>query len=925
MAHYDFAGIEKKWQQRWVEQNANHVEADPSQPKFYVLDMFPYPSGAGLHVGHPLGYIASDIYSRYMRLRGYNVLHPMGYDAFGLPAEQYAIQTGQHPAVTTQRNVERYRSQLQMLGLSYDWARELRTSDPDYYHWTQWVFLQLFAHYYDTHADKARPIADLERYFASHGSEGHSGFAGKEVHFTADQWNAFSASQREQVLQQFRLAFQDEMMVNWCEALGTVLANDEVKEGLSVRGGHPVVQKQMKQWCLRITAYAQRLLDGLDHLDWTDSLKQMQRNWIGRSEGARVWFPIDGDQRKIEVFTTRPDTIYGVSFLVLAPEHPYVDDLTTPAQHPAVSEYLDRVSRRTERERLMETKRCTGVFTGAYALHPLTGERLPIWISDYVLGGYGTGAIMAVPAHDSRDFTFARTFTLPIVQVVAASPDALSDPATWSEAFEAKSGIAVNSHELDGLATPDAIARMGALLEERGVGLRFVNFRLRDAIFSRQRYWGEPIPIYYKDGVPYPLAESDLPLRLPEVESFLPTASGEPPLARAKNWVTKEGYPLETSTMPGFAGSSAYYLRFMDPHNDHALVRRDIADYWNQVDLYVGGTEHATGHLLYARFWDKFLYDLGYIPHDEPFKHLVNQGMILGRSNFVYRVKGTNKFVSVGLKDKYDTTEIHVDVNLVRNDILDLEAYFKAANDVDNAEFELEGGEYHCGWAIEKMSKSLFNVVNPDEIVKNYGADTLRMYEMFLGPLEQSKPWDTNGIDGVYKFLRRLWNYCTATPLDTAPPSRAELRILHNTIKQITEGIETLSFNICVSRFMITLNELLEQGTPKREIVRPLLILLAPFAPHITSELWELLAFEGSVLTASWMPFDPALLEEDTFPCPVSFNGKVRFTLTLSRALTPAELEEVVLRAPEAQKHLEGKTVKKVVVVPHKIVNIVLG
>lgn len=925
MAHYDFAGIEKKWQQRWVEQNANHVEADPSRPKFYVLDMFPYPSGAGLHVGHPLGYIASDIYSRYMRLRGYNVLHPMGYDAFGLPAEQYAIQTGQHPAVTTQRNVERYRSQLQMLGLSYDWARELRTSDPDYYHWTQWVFLQLFAHYYDTQADKARPIADLERYFAAHGSQGHSGFAGKEVDFTADQWNAFSASEREQVLQQFRLAFQDEMMVNWCEALGTVLANDEVKEGLSVRGGHPVVQKQMKQWCLRITAYAQRLLDGLDHLDWTDSLKQMQRNWIGRSEGARVWFPIDGDQRKIEVFTTRPDTIYGVSFLVLAPEHPYVDSLTTPEQRPAVSEYLDRVSRRTERERLTETKRCTGVFTGAYARHPLSGERLPIWISDYVLGGYGTGAIMAVPAHDSRDFTFARTFALPIVQVVAESPNALSDPTTWSQAFEAKSGIAVNSHELDGLATPDAITRMGALLEERGVGLRFVNFRLRDAIFSRQRYWGEPIPIYYKDGVPYPLAESDLPLRLPEVESFLPTASGEPPLARAKNWVTKEGAPLETSTMPGFAGSSAYYLRFMDPHNDQALVRRDIADYWNQVDLYVGGTEHATGHLLYARFWDKFLYDLGYIPHDEPFKHLVNQGMILGRSNFVYRVKGTNKFVSVGLKDKYDTTEIHVDVNLVHNDILDLEAYFKAASDVDNAEFELEGGEYHCGWAIEKMSKSLFNVVNPDEIVKNYGADTLRMYEMFLGPLEQSKPWDTNGIDGVYKFLRRLWNYCTATPLDTAPPSRAELRILHNTIKQITEGIETLSFNICVSRFMITLNELLEQGTPKREIVRPLLVLLAPFAPHITSELWELLAFEGSVLTASWMPFDPALLEEDTFPCPVSFNGKVRFTLTLSRALTPAEVEEIVLRAPEAQKHLEGKTVKKVVVVPHKIVNIVLG
>ena len=925
MAHYDFAGIEKKWQQRWQEQNANHVEVDNSKPKFYVLDMFPYPSGAGLHVGHPLGYIASDIYSRYMRLRGYNVLHPMGYDAFGLPAEQYAIQTGQHPAVTTERNVERYRSQLQMLGLSYDWAREFRTSDPDYYHWTQWVFLQLFAHYYDTKADKARPIAELESYFSTHGSKGHTGFAGKEPSFTAQEWKNFSHAEREQVLQQFRLAFQDEMMVNWCEALGTVLANDEVKEGLSVRGGHPVVQKQMKQWCLRITAYAQRLLDGLEKLDWTDSLKQMQRNWIGRSEGARVWFPIADDDRKIEVFTTRPDTIYGVSFLVLAPEHPYVDSLTTAEQRTAVNEYLDRVSRRTERERLMETKRCTGVFTGSYAVHPLTGERIPIWVADYVLGGYGTGAIMAVPAHDSRDFTFARTFSLPILQVVAESAASLSDPATWQEAFEAKSGVAVNSHQLNGLTTPEAIARMGAILEERGCGLRFVNFRLRDAIFSRQRYWGEPIPIYYKEGVPCPLSESDLPLRLPEVESFLPTSTGEPPLARAKNWVTKEGYPLETSTMPGFAGSSAYYLRFMDPHNAHALVQRDVADYWNQVDLYVGGTEHATGHLLYSRFWDKFLYDLGYIAHDEPFKHLVNQGMILGRSNFVYRVKGTNKFVSAGLKDKYETTEIHVDVNFVHNDILDLEAYFKAAQDVDNAEFELEGGEYHCGWAIEKMSKSLFNVVNPDEIVKSYGADTLRMYEMFLGPLEQSKPWDTNGIDGVSKFLRRFWNYCTSAPLTSESPSRSELRILHNTIKQITEGIETLSFNVCVSRFMITLNELQELGTPKRDIVCPLLVLLAPFAPHITSELWELLGLDGTVLTASWMAFDPTLLEEDTFACPVSFNGKVRFTLTLSRTLSPAEVEKTVLQAPESQKHLEGKTVKKVVVVPHKIVNIVLG
>ncbi len=925
MAYYDFTAIEKKWQQRWLDQHTDKASLAKDKPKFYVLDMFPYPSGAGLHVGHPLGYIASDIYSRYMRLRGYNVLHPMGYDAFGLPAEQYAIQTGQHPAITTEQNVARYRAQLQMIGLSYDWDREFRTSDPEYYHWTQWVFLQLFHHYYDTQQDKARPISELEHYFSAHGSKGHTGFTDKQFDFTAAEWNLFSHAQREQILQQFRLAFQDEMMVNWCEALGTVLANDEVKEGLSVRGGHPVVQKQMKQWCLRITAYAQRLLEGLDRLEWSDSLKQMQRNWIGRSEGARVWFPVADDPRKIEVFTTRPDTIYGVSFLVLAPEHDLVRTLTTPAQQHAVDEYLERVSRRTERERLMETKRCTGVFTGTYATHPLTGARLPIWVADYVLGGYGTGAIMAVPAHDSRDFTFARTFSLPIVQVVAEDASLLSDPATWESAFEAKSGVAVNSPELDGLPTQAAISRMGEILEEKGCGVRFVNYRLRDAIFSRQRYWGEPIPIYYKEGVPCPLKEEDLPLRLPEVESFLPTANGEPPLARAKNWVTKEGYPLETSTMPGFAGSSAYYLRFMDPQNATTLVDPKVAAYWNQVDLYIGGTEHATGHLLYARFWDKFLYDLGCIGHDEPFKHLVNQGMILGRSNFVYRVKGTNKFVSAGLKDKYETTEIHVDVNLVRNDILDLEAYFRAAHDVDNAEFELEGGEYHCGWAIEKMSKSFYNVVNPDDIIKDYGADTLRMYEMFLGPLEQSKPWDTNGIDGVSKFLRRFWNYCTSSPLLSEAPSRKELRILHNTIKQITEGIETLSFNVCVSRFMITLNELMELGAPKRDIVRPLLILLSPFAPHITSELWEELGLEGTVLAASWMPFDETLLEEETFSCPVSFNGKVRFTLTLSRALSAAEVEKTVLEATESQRYLEGKTVRKVVVVPHKIVNIVLG
>lgn len=922
---YDFTGIEQRWQARWRAEKTDQVVVDKAKPKFYVLDMFPYPSGAGLHVGHPLGYIASDIYSRYMRLKGYNVLHPMGYDAFGLPAEQYAIQTGQHPAVTTQRNVERYRKQLQMLGLGYDWSRELRTSDPEYYKWTQWVFLQLFTHYYDIKTDKARPITELIRYFETHGSEGNTGFSHKEVFFTAAQWKAFDAAEREVVLQQYRLAYQDDMMVNWCEALGTVLANDEVKEGLSVRGGYPVVQKNMRQWCLRITAYAQRLLEGLEKLEWTDSLKQMQRNWIGRSEGARVWFPIAKREQKIEVFTTRPDTIYGVTFLVLAPEHTLVSQLTTPEQRSAVDEYLEMVARRTERERLMETKRCTGVFTGAYAVHPLTGAQIPIWVADYVLGGYGTGAIMAVPAHDGRDFTFARTFSLPIVQVVSQEKGKCSDPSTWIEAFEAKSGFAVNSNELDGLATSQAISAMCGLLEQRGCGTRFVNYRLRDAIFSRQRYWGEPIPIYYQDGVPRAMSESDLPLLLPEVESFLPTSTGEPPLARAKEWKTKEGYPIETSTMPGFAGSSAYYLRFMDPHNSEALVSPEAVDYWQQVDLYIGGTEHATGHLLYARFWEKFLYDLGYLPTDEPFKHLVNQGMILGRSNFMYRIKGTNQFVSVGLKDQYETTEIHVDVNLVHNDILDLEAYFKNATDVESAEFILEGGEYKCGWAIEKMSKSLYNVVNPDEIVKNYGADTLRMYEMFLGPLEQSKPWDTNGIDGVHKFLRKLWNFCTSEPLSNEPPCTVCLRTLHNTIKQVTEGIETLSFNVCISRFMITLNELTELKCNKRAAIEPLLILLAPFAPHIASELWELLGFEGSVLRAKWPTFDTTKLEAATFECPVSFNGKTRFTIQMKRNMEVSAVEKLVLESPETQKYLEGKNVRKVIVVPNKIVNIVLS
>lgn len=931
--HYDFSTIEKKWQARWRKEHTYSTELDTNKPKFYVLDMFPYPSGAGLHVGHPLGYIASDIYSRYMRLRGYNVLHPMGYDAFGLPAEQYAIQTGQHPAITTQKNVERYRTQLQMLGLSYDWEREFRTSDPDYYHWTQWVFLQLFAHYYDLEKDCARPIADLEAHFAKYGTYTADGKALENIRIpeqllcSAAEWNAYTHAQREDILKHYRLAYQDDILVNWCEALGTVLANDEVKEGLSVRGGHPVVQRKMRQWCLRISAYAQRLLDGLDTLEWSDSLKQMQRNWIGRSEGATLHFAIDGLQNiDLEVFTTRPDTIYGVTFLVLAPEYQELSRIVTSEQKAAVDQYLAQVASRTERERIMETKHCSGIFTGRYAIHPFTAERISIWVADYVLAGYGTGAIMAVPAHDSRDFAFARTFSLPIVQVVSEKRGETSDPATWAQAYEAKTGYAVNSRELDGLTTLEATAKMCEIIAQKGYGERRVNYRLRDAIFSRQRYWGEPIPIYYKDGVPCPLTEKDLPLQLPEIESFQPSSNGEPPLARAKNWKTADGYPLETSTMPGFAGSSAYYLRFMDPHNSEALVAREKVDYWNQVDLYIGGTEHATGHLLYARFWNKFLHDLGYVPSEEPFRRLVNQGMILGRSNFVYRVKGTNKFVSAGLKDKYDTIPIHVDVNLVHNDILDLENYFRSTPDIEHAEFELEGGEYHCGWAIEKMSKSLYNVVNPDEIVKKYGADTLRMYEMFLGPLEQSKPWDTNGIDGVFKFLRRLWSFATAIPPQPQDaPSREALRSLHNTIKAVTEGIEMLSFNVCVSRFMITLNEWQNQQAAHRDLLQPFLILLAPFAPHIASELWERLEFDGELEKAQWPVYDAKYLVETTFECPISFNGKMRFTLTLPRELPTEEVEKKVLEAPETQRYLEGKTLRKVVVVPNKIVNIVLS
>ncbi|PIE84062.1 MAG: leucine--tRNA ligase [Bacteroidia bacterium] len=924
--HYQFGEIEAKWQARWEEQGVYRVPNASELPKYYVLDMFPYPSGAGLHVGHPLGYIASDIYSRYKRLRGFNVLHPMGYDAFGLPAEQYAIQTGQHPAVTTAENVARYERQLRLLGLGYDWGRQFKTSDPDYYHWTQWAFLRMFAHYYDTKADRAQPIDRLEAHFAAHGSQGHTAHGDEPEPFTAADWQGFSPARREEVLQHFRLAFRAETMVNWCEQLGTVLANDEVKEGLSVRGGYPVVQKRMMQWCLRVSAYAERLLEGLNRLEWTDSLKQMQRNWIGRSEGASVHFPIEDDARRLEVFTTRPDTIYGVTFMVLAPEHEWVGELTSPEQRAAVEEYQAMAARRSERERQAETRQATGVFIGRYAIHPFSGERIPIWISEYVLSGYGTGAIMAVPAHDSRDFLFARTFGLPITQVVSPRPGEASDPAGWTDSFDAKEGYAINSPGLDGMPTPAAITAACAMVEQQGVGRATVTYRLRDAIFSRQRYWGEPIPIYYRDGVPCPLPEDELPLLLPEVDKFLPTAAGDPPLARAKNWVSSEGHPLETSTMPGFAGSSAYYLRYMDPHNAEALVDRRVDEYWRDVDLYIGGTEHATGHLIYSRFWNKFLYDLGHVCEDEPFKKLINQGMIQGRSSFIYRVKGTNRFVPASQAEQHDTTPIHVDVNLVHNDVLDIAALREWNAEYRDAEFVLdENGEYRCGWAIEKMSKSMYNVVNPDMIIGRYGADTLRMYEMFLGPLEQSKPWDTNGIDGVFKFLRRLWTLHVQAPLEGGEPSPAELKALHTAIKSVTEGIESFGFNTCISALMVCLNELQSLGCRKRAILEPLLVVLCPFAPHIAEELWARMGNEGFVVQARWPELNEAFLAESSFECPVSFNGKTRFTLSLAKDLPPEEVERLALAAPEAQRYLEGKTVRKVVVVPNRIVNIVVS
>ncbi len=924
---YNFREIEHKWQQEWEKRKTYKVEVDPSRPKFYVLDMFPYPSGAGLHVGHPLGYIASDIYTRYKRLKGFNVLHPMGYDAFGLPAEQYAIQTGQHPAVTTEKNIARYREQMDKIGFSYDWDREVRTCDPEYYHWTQWAFIRMFESYYCNDAGQARPISELRECFAAEGSARVNAACTRPMAFTADEWNSWDKARQEETLQNYRLAYRADTVVNWCPGLGTVLANDEVKDGLSVRGGFPVEQKRMKQWLLRITAYAERMLEGLIRLEWSESLKEIQRNWIGRSEGAQIFFGLEATpdnklsgEEKLEIFTTRADTIFGATFMVLAPEHELVGRLTTGGQASTIENYIAETKKRSERERIADTKRVSGAFTGSYALNPFNGTRIPVYISDYVLAGYGTGAIMAVPAHDSRDWAFARHFELPIIPVVEGGN-------VEEASYDAKSGKVINSDMLDGLEVAEAISKMFAEIEKRGIGRRLVNYRLRDAIFSRQRYWGEPFPIFYKDGMACPLPDEKLPLELPAIENFGPTAEGEPPLARVAGWHTEDGYPYELSTMPGFAGSSAYFLRYMDPRNGEALVGRQANEYWRNVDLYVGGIEHATGHLMYSRFWNMFLYDLGAVCEQEPFKKLINQGMIQGRSNFVYRIKGTNKFVSLGLKGQYDTQEIHVDVNIVRNDILDTDAFRRWQPEFASAEFVLEDGKYVCGWAVEKMSKSMYNVVNPDMIVENYGADTLRMYEMFLGPLEQAKPWDTNGIDGVHKFLRRLWRMFYdrdgRLAVTDETPTPAELKTLHKTIRKVGEDIENFSLNTSVSAFMICVGEL--GGCGKRSILEPLLTLLSPFAPHIAEELWHsALGHSSTIFDAAFPAVEERYLIEDSFEYPVSVNGKLRFKKELPFGIPATEIERLVMEDPSTAKYTEGKTPKKMVVVPGKIINIVI-
>ncbi len=942
---YNFRDIEKKWQKSWAVNKTYKTVEKADRKKFYVLNMFPYPSGAGLHVGHPLGYIASDIYARFKRLRGYNVLNPMGYDAYGLPAEQYAIQTGQHPETTTNQNIARYREQLDKIGFCFDWDREVRTCSPGYYHWTQWAFEKMFNSFFCTACQKALPIETLVEHFEKKGTKGITVACTEELEFTADEWNAMTDKEKSDTLMNYRIAFMGETMVNWCAGLGTVLANDEVVEGVSVRGGYPVEQKKMRQWCLRVSAYSQRLLDGLDTIDWSDSIKETQRNWIGRSEGTEVQIKVDGSDVDFTIFTTRADTMFGVTFFVLAPESELVDKVTTADRRQEVDEYVKYVKGRTERERMIDHT-VTGVFSGAYGVNPITGEKCPIYISEYVLAGYGTGAIMAVPAHDSRDYAFAKHFNLPIIPLIEGAD-------VSSESYDAKEGTVMNSpmegkqsykgFSLNGLSVKEAIEATKKFVSSEGLGRVKVNYRLRDAIFSRQRYWGEPFPVYYKNGIPTMIPEDCLPLELPQVDKFLPTETGEPPLGNAQIWAwdevnrkvvdknlidEKTVFPIELYTMPGFAGSSAYYLRYMDPHNDKALVSREAANYWQNVDLYVGGSEHATGHLIYSRFWDKFLFDLGVSVKDEPFRKLVNQGMIQGRSNFVYRIKDTNTFVSLGLKDQYDTTPIHVDVNIVKNDILDVEAFKSWRPEYNTAEFVLEDGKYVCGWAIEKMSKSMFNVVNPDMIVENYGADTLRLYEMFLGPVEQSKPWDTNGIDGCHRFLKKLWGLFWDREdrfvVDEKEPSADSLRTLHKLIKKVTADIENFSHNTAVAAFMVAVNELSQQNCHSRKILEEVIIMLAPFAPHISEELYSQLGHTTTVCDAAWPELNEQYLVETTVKMPVQFNGKVRFTLEFPADAEKDFMERTALDAPESKKYLEGKTVVKTIVVPGRIINIVV-
>ncbi|HKK59035.1 MAG TPA: leucine--tRNA ligase [Salinivirga sp.] len=924
---YSFNKIEPKWQDYWRNHNTYKVEVDKSKPKFYVLDMFPYPSGAGLHVGHPLGYIASDIYARFKRQKGFNVLHPMGYDAYGLPAEQYAIQTGQHPAITTENNIKRYREQLDKIGFSFDWNREVRTCDPDYYKWTQWAFIQMFQHWFNEQTQKAEPIETLIAEFNESGNHKVKASASPVDSFTAEKWKAMTEKEQQEILLSYRIAYLADTVVNWCPELGTVLANDEVKDGVSVRGGHPVVQKTMRQWSLRVSAYAERLLQGLEKVDWSDSLKEIQRNWIGKSTGAAVDFKIDGHDHSLEIFTTRPDTLYGATFMVLAPEHELVREIATSDKKQEVEDYIKWALNRNERERIADSKSITGVFTGAYGINPLTNEKIPIWIADYVLMGYGTGAIMAVPAHDSRDFAFAKHFGLSIKQVVVGHNDSESDPANWDDSYDAKEGKLINSDIINGLDVPEAITKITDHIQRSGIGKKQTNYKLRDAIFSRQRYWGEPFPVYYKNDMPYVLEEDKLPLELPEVDKYLPTEDGQPPLGRAQNWTTEEGYPLELNTMPGFAGSSAYYIRYMDPHNNEALVSKEANSYWQDVDLYIGGTEHATGHLIYSRFWNKFLYDIGIVEKEEPYKKLINQGMIQGRSNFVYRIKGENKFVSYSLRKQYDVTPIHVDVNIVDNDVLDVDAFRKWRPEFKDAEFILEDGKYVCGYAVEKMSKSMFNVVNPDDIIAHYGADTLRLYEMFLGPVEQSKPWDTKGIDGVHRFLKKFWRlYFEGDKLllNDEAPNEKELKILHKTIHKIEHDIERFSYNTAISAFMICVNDLADLKCHKRAILEPLTVMLSPFAPHIAEELWQISGHNSTIVDAKFPAYDEQYLKEDEIEYPVSFNGKTRFKLSLPADASKDEIEKTVLDHDKSQKYLDGKTPRKVIIVPKRIINIVV-